>query len=121
MLRLPSIKKLEQAFPGKGRELRKVLEMKKAELMQHPAGEARCRECYHLPACYDIRLHVLNAVAETCGVEYIASKRDSFIESYGLDYLNVGDPYIPTIVRSCETGNYRVCCYGDIVERGGYV
>jgi len=121
MRRLPSVKTLDQAFPGKGQELRKVLEMTKAQLMQHPAGEARCRGCYHLPACYDIRLHVLDAVAETYGVEYIASERDSFREFYGLDYLNTGDSYALTIVRSRETGNYRVCSWGDIVERGGYV
>lgn len=120
-MRLPSVKTLEKAFPGKGKELRKVLEMTKAQLMEHPAGEARCKGCYHLPACYDIRLHVLNAAAETCGVEYIASQRDTFTESYGLDYLNTGDSYAPTIVRSHETGKYRVCDWGSIVERGGYV
>jgi hypothetical protein len=113
---LPSVKTLENAFPGCGKELRKVLEMKRSDLMAHPAGEDRLRGCYHPPTTYDIRLHVLNAVAETYGVEYIAHKKDTHREAYGFDYLNVGDPYIPTIIRFSD-GRYRVACYGDIVER----
>ena len=113
---LPSVKTLENAFPGCGKELRKVLEMKRSQLAQHPAGAARIAGCYHPPKTFDVRLHVLNAVAETCGVEYIAHKEDTYAEVYGFDYLNVGDPYIPTIVRFSD-GRYRVACYGDIVER----
>jgi hypothetical protein len=113
---LPSVKTLETAFPGHGKQLRQALEMKRSQLAQHPAGAARIAECYHPPKTYDVRLHVLNAVAETCGVEYMAHKKDSFSESCGLDYLNVGDPYTPTIVRFSD-GRYRVACYGDIVER----
>jgi hypothetical protein len=113
---LPSIKTLESAFPGYGKQLRQALEMKRSQLAQHPAGAARIAECYHPPKTYDVRLHVLNAIAETCGVEYIGHRDDTFTESYGLEYLNVGDPYIPTIVRFAD-GRYRIACYGDIVER----
>jgi hypothetical protein len=120
MRRLPSVKTLETAFPGKGKGLRQVLEMTKAQLKEHPAGAKRWRECYHPPACYDLRLHVLDAVAETCGVEYVASANDSFTQARGFDYLNTGDSYTPTIIRMAETGNYRVACPGDLIERGGY-
>jgi hypothetical protein len=113
---LPSVKTLETAFPGHGKQLRQALEMKRSQLAQHPAGAARIAECYHSPETYDVRLHVLNAIAETCGVEYIAHREDCSAEALGLDYLNVGDPYIPTIVRFAD-GRYRVACYGDIVER----
>lgn len=121
MRRLPSVKTLETAFPGKGKELRQALEMSKAQLLAHPAGAARQAECYNPPACYDLRLHVLDAIAETCGVEYAASAKDTFTSAKGFDYLNVGDSYVATIIRMCETGNYRVACVGDIVEKGGYV
>jgi len=121
MRRLPSIKTLENAFPGKGKALREALLMSKAQLSEHPAGENRTAECYHPPACYDIRMHVLNSIAECHGVEYIASDKDTFTTASGFDYLNVGDSYAATIIRFCETGNYRVACIGDIVERGGYV
>lgn len=120
MRRLPSIKTLESAFPDKGRQLRQALEMTKFQLREHPAGQKRWAECYHPPACYDLRLHVLDAIAETCGVEYVASTKDSFTQARGFDYLNTGDSYTPTIVRMCETGNYRVACPGDLIERGGY-
>jgi hypothetical protein len=121
MRRLPSIATLDKAFPGKGAQLRRALEMTKAELKQHPAGAARWAECYNPPVCYDLRLHVLDSIAETYGVEYIASKHDTFHEARGFDYLNTGDSYTPTIVRDCVTGNYKVSSWGDIVERGGYV
>ena len=114
---LPSIKTLDSAFPGKGKELRKYLEASRAELIKHPAGAARLAECYHPPKTYDIRLHVLDSVAETCGVEYISHCDDSFTEFLGIDYLNTGDTDILTIVRFCETGNYRVSSWGNIVER----
>jgi hypothetical protein len=113
---LPSVKTLEKAFPGCGKELRKVLEMKRSQLAQHPAGAARIAGCYYDVNTHDLRMYVLNSVAETCGVEYIAHKEDTYTEAYGFDYLNVGDPYTPTIIRFSD-GRYRVACYGDIVER----
>lgn len=121
MRRLPSVKTLENTFPGKGKVLREALLMSKAELSLHPAGENRIAECYHPPACSDIRMHVLNSIAECYGVEYVASNKDTFTTTSGFDYLNVGDSYVATIIRSCETGNYRVACVGDIVEKGGCV
>jgi hypothetical protein len=114
---LPSVKTLDSAFPGKGRELRWALKASAKQLAKHPAGAARIAECYHPPKVYDVRLHVLNAIADCHGVEYIAHKDDSFTESKGYDYLNTGDSCVATIVRSCRTGNYRVACWGDIVER----
>lgn len=120
MRRLPSIKTLESAFPGKGKQLRQVLEMTKSQLKEHPAGQKRWAECYHPPACYDLRLHVLDAIAETFGVEYVASTKDSFTQARGFDYLNTGDSYTPTIIRMAESGNYRVVRPGDLIERGGY-
>lgn len=114
---LPSVKTLEKAFPGKGKQLRAALEANRATLAQYPAGAARIAECYHPPKTSDVRLHVLDAVAETHGVEYIAHKDDTSSENLGIEYLNTGETYNLTIVRFCETGNYRVASWGDIVER----
>lgn len=116
---LPSIKTLESAFLGRGKELRKALEMNRRQLAEHPAGAARIAECYHPPKTYDVRMHVLDAIAETCGVEYLEGKHDTFTENTGWYYLNAGETYAPTIVRSCESGSYRVCSWGDLVERHG--
>ena len=120
-MNLPSIKTLNFAFPGLGKDLRRALELSRKELKEHPAGEKRAEECYHPPATYDIRLHVLDAIAKTHGVEYIAHNDDTMGASKGFDYLNVGDPYIPTIIRYRETGRYVVACYGDIVEKRNYI
>ena len=62
-------------------------------------------------------MHVLDSIAETCGIEYIAHRDDTSTQALGVEYLNTGDSYAPTIVRSCETGNYRVASWGDLVER----
>ena len=120
MRRLPSVKTLEKAFPGKGKKLREALEMSKAQLSEHPAGKARIDECYHMPSCFDIRMHVLDSIAETCGVEYASSPRDTMFETVGFDYLNVGDSYGLTIVRSHATGNYRVACVDDLFQTYGF-
>lgn len=116
---LPSVKRLELAFPGCGRDLRAALEATRRQLEEHPAGAARIAECYHPPLTCDIRLHVLDAIAETCGVEYIAHPNDGYCrgEQYGIDYLNTGDSYCLTIVRFAATGTYQVRSWGDIVER----
>lgn len=114
---LPSTKTLDSAFPGHGRELRKVLEMNRSQLAQHPVGAARIAECFHPPKTYNVRLHVLNSIAETYGVEYIAHEHDTFHTVYGLDYLNTGDSYTKTIIYDHSKGRYVVAAWGDIVEK----
>jgi hypothetical protein len=42
---------------------------------------------------------------------------DTFTTSLGIDYLNTGDSYALTIVRSADTGNYRVASWGALVEK----
>lgn len=115
-MNLPSVRTLERAFPGKGKQLRKALEATRSELAAHPAGAARIAECYHPPKTYDVRMHVLDAIAETHGVEYASPRNDSFCSPKGFEYLNTGDTYAPTIIRFCETGRYRVASWGDVVE-----
>jgi hypothetical protein len=60
-------------------------------------------------------MHVLDAIAETYGVEYIGHADDTYTEVAGFDYLNTGGTYTPTIVRFAD-GRYRVASWGDIVE-----
>jgi hypothetical protein len=114
---LPSVKTLDSAFPGHGKELRKVLEMNRSQLSEHPAGAARLSACHNPPKTYDLRLHVLDSIAETCGVEYIAHKDDTFHEVYGLEYLNTGDTYTRTIIYDHNKSRYLVSSWGGIVER----
>lgn len=121
-MRLPSVRTLEAAFPGHGLAMRRLLENGDA-VLQHPTAMARRRECLNRPSLLDQRLHALNAEAETHGVEYIAHRDDGFRvdEMRGLEYLNVGDPYIPTLIYNHTTDAWRVCGYGDIVERSPHL
>lgn len=113
---IPSIKTLESLSPGNGKELRKALE-DYSYCRNHPAGAARIAECYHPPRKYDVRLTVCDAIMETCGVEYIAHKDDTYHEAYGLSYCNKGETYAPTLIYNHKRGTYRVGSWGDIVER----
>jgi hypothetical protein len=115
-MRLPSTKTLDQAFPGHGRRLREALESNRT-VREHPAAIARRDECLNPPSLLDQRLHTLNAIAETHGVEYIAHRDDTMRDNYGLEYLNTGDTYIPTLIYDHSKDRWIVGCWGDIVER----
>jgi len=117
--RLPSVKTLESAFPGKGKTLRRLLE-DAAAVREHPAAIARQREAYNPHSLSTLRLEALNAEAETCGIEAAWYPGESnCTASPAFEYLNTGDSYAPTIIRWSD-GRYRVASVGDIVERGNF-
>lgn len=107
---LPSIKTLRQVFGDKAREARSILEMRRAQLEALPAGAARVAECHHAPSTADIRMHCLDALGASSGVESFELRDGSHC-----DYLNTGDTYTPTLLR--VRTRYRVACWGDIAER----
>lgn len=110
--RSPSIEAIEAEFPGKGKLAKAIFRMKRAELETLPAGLARIRECYNPPTTSDVRLHCLDALLGTFGVEAFQTRNGTWVE-----YLNTGETYSPTIVRM--HGNYRIASWGDIAERYG--
>lgn len=113
--RLPSVKSLESAFPGYGKELRKCLEsVSHSEII----ADQYIQTCHHRPDGISIILSACDLIAETCGVEYIQCKKDGFYigEQYGLSYLNTGETYATTLIYDHRTDNYRVCDWGTIVE-----
>ncbi len=115
-MRLPSVRALEEAFPGMGRALRTLLESP-AAVRAHPAAVSLAEACHHAPGLKQSRLAALNAELGFHGVEYVPPGRGS--RSPGFEYLNTGDMYAPTIVRFSD-GRYRVANIGSIVERGNY-
>lgn len=120
-MNLPSIKTLDRAFPGKGAILRKLLESS-AAVRAHPAAVALDRECYNPPSLAELRLTALDAEAGTYGVEAVWHEGEgpnACIGSPAFEYLNVGDMYTATIIRS-GTGRYFVGDIGSIIERGNY-
>ena len=54
------------------------------------------RSCYNRPKKNEIKMEMYNELIEGCGVEAIHPTETK--NSEYIDYINVGDPYIPTIV-----------------------
>jgi hypothetical protein len=51
------------------------------------------------------------------GVEYIADRRDDQHDVYGIEYVNMGDSYIPTLCYDRDRDRIFISSWGDIVER----
>jgi hypothetical protein len=64
----------------------------------------------------ETRLERIDKVLRTYGVEYIPAGRNS--KSPAIYYCNAGDSYACTVLK--VNGQFRVGCWGDIVERGNY-
>jgi hypothetical protein len=105
----PSINTLRQVFGENAKKAKRVLSMTREQLELTLVGRQRVQECYNPPRTEDIRLHVLNELAGTYGVEGIETP-DGWIE-----YLNSGDTYTVTLLRF--KGRYKVGTCGDIAER----
>ncbi len=118
---IPSVKTLAQitSYPT---ELRKVLEATSLKTLQdmlsaqYGATQGWVASCYHYPGFFELKMSMADELCETHGKEYI--KRGKGTKSPSIHYLNAGDPYITTLLY--VRGNYRVGCWGDIVERGNY-
>jgi hypothetical protein len=107
--RTPSVKTLAPLFDNP-HEAKRILQMSRAELIAHPVGARRMRECFNPPQTYDLRMTILASLpGSTFGYES-AEVNDEY-----LDYLNAGDFYASTLVR--WRGHYRVTCPADIIER----
>ena len=62
-------------------------------------------------------LVIMNGLLEAQGVEYIESAHDGYGTSdYGIEYLNVGDPYVPTVIYDHGEHAWSIAAWGDIVE-----
>lgn len=110
----PSIRRINQAFPGQGAELRKILEN---YTYARKIAIDFIDSCYNPPRKYEVKLEALNRIADgACGVEYIAHRDDTFAKNYGLSYLNTGDTYKRTIIYDHYLGSWRVDSWGGIVE-----
>lgn len=117
---LPSVKTLDAAFPGKGRELRALL----AGNLK-PEGYSNVRDwlakCYHRPSEVELLMAAANQVAGTYGVEAIFGSRVSWPD---LEYLNTGDTYTLTLAYDRIRERFVVTSWGDWIEaaerRGRY-
>lgn len=123
---IPSVKTLKQitSYPRELRELLEVTSMNALQVMlndpdrpvKFPKTQAWVSQCYHYPTPHALKMQMADELCDTCGVEYIPEGHNS--KSPAIEYLNSGDTYATTLLY--VRGNYRVGCWGDIVERGHY-
>ena len=59
-----------------------------------------------------------NRVLDGHGVEYIRDKRDSinYRDMYGIEYVNMGDTYAPTVIYDHSARRFRFMSIGDLIE-----
>ena len=114
MSRMPSIKTLEAAFPGKGAEIRALLK-KERTTMSYESVKQWVNQCYHKPRYIDRLLLALNEILEGHGVEPIWGN-DSVTWPIA-EYVNMGDTYNTTILYDRDHGTIQVTCLGDWIER----
>jgi len=71
----------------------------------------------------DAAMELANEILQGAGVECIWGFADpnSFREAPDIEYVNLGDPYVPTVIYDRVTGRFLWGeCWGNIVERRGY-
>jgi hypothetical protein len=117
MANLPSVKTLTQVFGENAKLARKTLEMTDQGLRQIIEAQDLLRECFNLPATEHVRMHVLNKLAETHGVESVevcVERRYGDPDNYA-EFLNTGEMYAATLIL--YRGRYRVQDLGTFLER----
>lgn len=121
MIKAPSIKVLMAALQvdrATADLIRKVIKGQVDPCSVSTAATDLVQRSYHGQKAYRLKLEALNQILDLHGVEYVPKGSNS--RSPGFEYLNTGDSYAPTLVR-IDGGKYRICSWGDLVERGSYV
>lgn len=110
---LPSVKSINTAFPGKGAEIRALLERRR-KTYDYASVQKLMAECHHKPD-YQYRLETaLNEIAGTYGAEATFST-DSCTRPAAV-YLNTGDTYAATLLYDVDRNRWYVTSWGDWVE-----
>lgn len=114
MAKTPSIERLESYFPGKGKELRAILDGTK-EPTEYPAVEKWVSQCLNRPRFLELQLAAVNALLEGHGVESIQKTG-----TYGTpeaQYINMGDTYNPTVIWDDGRASWFIESWGDWLEK----
>lgn len=112
----PSIKKLEQAFPTKGKEIKALL-TGETKTRSYQSVKELIDNCYHLPSYQHRLMTALTEITETHGIEHVDHATN---EDLSFEYLNTGEMYALTIIMF-DSGRIIVSSVGDVVERGDYI
>ncbi|HEY5606260.1 MAG TPA: hypothetical protein VIL45_07055 [Thermoplasmata archaeon] len=113
----PSIKTIREAFPsleeGKAGEIRALLAGKR-DPERYESVRKWLSQCYNRPDNDEMILEACNEILGGYGTEAIWDE-DSELSPVAT-YVNVGDPYVATILYDCYRGTWRIMGYGDWVE-----
>ena len=110
----PSRKTLEAAFPGKGKELRKLIEGVDVHPTDYDSVTRLNGQCFNSPSYSHMLLTAINEIIEGPGIDHIRPKDEDRHPSY--EYINMGDTYNATILLRSD-GRLIVASWGDIVEQ----
>jgi len=73
-------------------------------------------QCYNMPSAEEQRMCAYNEILEGYGTEAIEGPwQNGYWCNILATYVNLGDPYIPTIIHHRSKG-FIIACWGDIVE-----
>lgn len=102
---LPSVKKLNEAFPDHGKEVREILEGKR-KAKDYKSVQDWVKVCLHQPSAHDKRMCAINEVVGGHGVEAIFRIGDELRPD--MEYINIGHSDIPTLIYDFTTGTFKV-------------
>lgn len=110
----PTQKRLEAAFPGKGRELRELLDGRRDPL-EYTGTADWVRQCYNRPSLIELKMHAANQILESHGTEAIFGENN--IKWPSMEYVNTGDAYATTLIYDYTRSRFLIMCWGEWVER----
>lgn len=113
MSRMPSVKRLEEAFPGKGKELRDLLKMK-TQTTDYKSVRDWEDQCLNRPRYSERLMCALNEILEGYGTEPIWGVGEEMWPV--AEYVNMDDTYNTTLLYDYGTGTIQITSMGAWVE-----
>lgn len=105
-MRIPSIKSMKSANFPQPEKIRARMEKFRDYCKSHPSLKVSVEKC----------LNDISEITDDFGYYWIAPGHNE--KSPEIHFVNKGDTYETTILF--VNGNFRIGCWGDIVERGNY-
>ncbi len=79
-------------------------------------------QCYNKPNSDEMKMCAINEILEGYGIESVRTSKwkNGYWGDILCTYVNMGDPYIPTLIHHRKHG-FMVSCIGDIIEKNKHV
>lgn len=103
--------RLEEAFPGKGLELRQLLTQKRTTTGYQTVKDW-VASSLNRPPYIERLMMALNEILEGHGVEAVIRSGNP----PDAEYVNMGDTYATTLIWDCKTKSFRLQSLGDWIE-----